>query len=474
MTVKASGGSSVARPQLYQTVPVATISQAEQQDRFLQRGELSELASYFSSGALRIEISATLTNNSELIVSRAANRIFTGGSPLAFLERPQEPAMAVAGAAARGGSGNVSEGMKLGTVTYVEGRAGGGNGGGGGGGFLGLGNLFSGNGGGYSGPIPAGFQPINVSRYGPGNMTKSLRDLSWMLRYITYAIVAGDPNIISVNVRGLREIIENACSSAATIVAMQEMKAASLGYFKNNAEAASIVGQYFDVAITEFKAPTPSDKVRQRESNDQQGLQLPQIYFNASERRSKFVMKTGLSSAEKLEVIKAAYRQVFERDISRAYSQSISDLESKVKNGEISMKEFIRRLGKSPLYRQQFYEPFVNSRAVELAARHFLGRGLSSREEFSKYFAIVTKGGLAALVDAMVYSQEYSDYFGEETVPYLRGLGQEAQECRNWGPQIDLFNFSAPFRKVPQFITLFAGYTQPLPDQHVTVLAMTP
>lgn len=462
MTVKASGGSSVARPQLYQTVPVATISQAEQQDRFLQRGELSELATYFSSGALRIDISATLTQNSELIVSRAANRIFTGGSPLAFLERPAEPVMAMAGAT-RGGSASVSEGMKLGTVTYVEGRAGKSSGGGG---FLGLGNLFSGNGG-YSGPLPAGFQPINVSRYGPGNMTKSLRDLSWFLRYITYAIVAGDPNIISVNVRGLREIIENACSSAATIVAMQEMKAASLGYFKKDSEATAIVGQYFDVAITEFKAPTPSPKVRQRESKDQQGLQLPQIYFNAAENRAKFVMKTGLSSAEKIEVIKAAYRQVFERDITRAYSQSISDLESKVKNGEISMKEFIRRLGKSPLYRQQFFEPFVNSRAVELAARHFLGRGLSSREEFSKYFAIVTKGGLAALVDAMVYSQEYADYFGEETVPYLRGLGQEAQECRNWGPQIDLFNFSAPFRKVPQFITLFAGYTQPLPDQHV-------
>ncbi|NJL65782.1 MAG: photosystem I reaction center subunit X [Microcoleus sp. SM1_3_4] len=463
MTVKASGGSSVARPQLYQTVPVATISQAEQQDRFLQRGELSELATYFSSGAKRIAISETLTKNSELIVSRAANRIFVGGSPLAFLERPQEQVMVAAGAA-RGGSASVSEGMKLGTVTYVEGRAGGSSIGGGG--FLGLGNLFSTNGGG-GGPIPAGFQPINVSRYGPGNMTKSLRDLSWFLRYITYAIVAGDPNIISVNVRGLREIIENACSSAATIVAMQEMKSASLGYFKQDADAAAIVGQYFDVAITEFKAPTPSDKVRQRESNDQQGLQLPQIYFNAAERRSKFVMKTGLSSGEKQEIVKAAYRQVFERDITRAYSQSISDLESKVKNGEISMKEFIRRLGKSPLYRQQFYEPFVNSRAVELAARHFLGRGLSSREEFSKYFAIVTKGGLSALVDAMVYSQEYSDYFGEETVPYLRGLGQEAQECRNWGPQIDLFNYSAPFRKVPQFITLFAGYNQPLPDQHV-------
>ena len=69
-------------------------------------------------------------------------------------------------------------------------------------------------------------------------------------------------------------------------------------------------------------------------------------------------------------------------------------------------------------------------------------------------------------MDALVDSKEYADYFGEETVPYLRGLGQEAQECRNWGPQFDLFNYSAPFRKKPQFITLFASYEQPLPDQH--------
>ncbi len=82
MSVKASGGSSVARPQLYQTVPVATISQAEQQDRFLGKSELSELSAYFSSGAKRLEIAQILTQNAELIVSRAANRIFTGGSPL--------------------------------------------------------------------------------------------------------------------------------------------------------------------------------------------------------------------------------------------------------------------------------------------------------------------------------------------------------------------------------------------------------
>ncbi|MBD1906061.1 phycobilisome rod-core linker polypeptide [Funiculus sociatus GB2-A5] len=449
MSVKASGGSSVARPQLYQTVPVATISQAEQQDRFLGRGELDELKSYFSSGNKRLEISQTLTQNADLIVSRAANRIFVGGSPMAFLEKPREPELAIAGTVP-----DVKQGMALGNVTYVESS----------GGFLqGLRSLFSASGGGAA---PAGFRPINVARYGPGNMQKSLRDLSWFLRYLTYAIVAGDPNIISVNTRGLREIIESACSTDATIVALQEMRAAALGYFRRDDEASGIVNQYFEVLINEFKAPTPSNKLRQRPSGDQQGLQLPQIYFNAAERRPKYAMKPGLSSSEKQEIIKAAYRQVFERDITRAYSQGISDLESKVKNGDISMKEFIRRLGKSPLYRKNFFEPYINSRALELAFRHILGRGPSSREEVQEYFSIVSQKGLPGLIDALVDSKEYSDYFGEETVPYIRGLGQEAQECRNWGPQQDLLNYSAPFRKVPQFLTTFAAYDRPLPDQH--------
>ena len=453
MSVKASGGSSVARPQLYQTVPVSTIIQAEQQDRFLGSGELSELASYFRSGTQRIEIANTISTNADLIVSRAANRIFVGGTPMAFLEKPREDVgqeLVLAG----GGNTDVRESMKLGTATYVES----------GGGFLeGLRGLFSASG---SGPSPAGFRPINVARYGPKNMQKSLRDLAWMLRYVTYAIVAGDPNIIIVNVRGLREIIENACSGDATLVALQEMRGAALGYFKRDEAGREIVNQYFEVLINEFKAPNPSDKLRQRPSRDQQGLQLPQSYFNAAERRPKYAMKPGLSSSEKQEIVKAAYRQIFERDITRAYSQSISYLESQVKNGSISMKEFVRRLGKSPLYQKQFYEPFINSRALELAFRHFLGRGPSSREEVQEYFSIVSKGGLAALVDALVDSKEYSDYFGEETVPYLRGLGQEAQECRNWGPQQDLLRYSAPFRKVPQFLTTFARYEQPLPDQH--------
>ena len=456
MSVTASGGSSLARPQLYKTVAVSAILQAEQQDRYLEKGELKELTAYYKSGFQRINIAQTITNNADIIVSRAANRIFTGGSPMSYLEKPPEvEEMAMA---------TPSANTKVPSELIVEQKSEKGGGDGTGSNLLkAFKSLFSGG----SGPVPANFRPISVSQYGPANMQKSLRDMAWFLRYISYAIVAGDPNILVVNIRGLREIIERACSSAATIVALQEMRAATKDYFRKDESATEIIEQYFTVAIKEFEAPTPSDKLRQSQADDKQGLQLPQSYFNAAENRQKFVMKTGLSTTEKQAVIKAAYRQIFERDITRAYGQSISYLESQVKNGDISMKEFVRRLCKSPLYRKQFYEPFINSRALELAFRHILGRGPSSREEVQDYFSIVSEKGLAGLVDALVDSVEYADYFGEETVPYLRGLGQEAQECRNWGMQQDLLNYSAPYRKVPQFITTFARYNRPLPDQHV-------
>ncbi|MDX2271478.1 MAG: phycobilisome rod-core linker polypeptide [Cyanobacteriota bacterium] len=446
MGIKASGGTVVSRPRLYQTVPVSTISQAEQQDRYLARTELDRLDDFYRKGLKRLQIAQVIAANSEIIVSRAANRIFTGGTPMAYLERPETQE-------------DVKEGFKLGTSFYVEST----------GGFVeAIRSVFSATG----TVIPPGFRPINIARYGAANMQKSLRDMDWFLRYTSYALVAGDPNIIAINTRGLREIIENACSSEATIVALQEMKRAAAGFFRKDAEAIEMINQYFDVLLSEFIAPTPSNKLRQRnastgEGTSLQGLQLPQIYNVAAEKVPFFAMKPGLSAGEKEDIVKAAYRQVFERDIRRAYGQKVSYLDSKVKNGEISMKEFIRRLGKSELYRQQFFTPFINSRAVELAFRHFLGRAPETREEVQTYFDIVSKKGLAGLVDALVDSREYGDYFGEETVPYLRKLGVEAQTSANWGSKFDLYNYAAPQRKVPQFITLFASYDRPLPNQHV-------
>lgn len=451
MMVKASGGTPLIKPQLYKTLSLSSILQAEQQDRFLVLGELDQLMSFFNSGTKRLEIASTLTRNANFLVSKAADKIFVAGSPISYLERPQASFLDttlnddIMSSQDLAGSSSSNLLDALSSALFEP-----------------------------SDSLPPGFKPINVARYGSIRMQKSIRDLDWFLRYLTYAIVAGDTNILSVNIRGLRELIDNACSSAAATVALREMRKSSLILFDDDLESKRIVQQYFNVIISEFELSSLSDKLRRRPSNDNQGLRLPQVYNQSSFSKQRFVMKSSLSADEKQLVVNACYKQIFERDISKAYSLQFTDLESRLKSGQLSVKEFIRALGKSYLYIQQFNQPFVNSRVVELSFKHFLGRGISSIEEFQKFFSILSNRGLSGLVDSLLNSNEYADYFGEETVPYIRNLGEEAQEARNWGPQIRLFNYSTVFRKIPEFITLFADYKSNLPDQHPYGLSNDP
>ncbi len=451
MSVTASSGSPRVSPQLYDTLPLSSVRQAEQQDRFPDGGELDALITFFRSGPSRVAAAARLTANADAIVAKAANRIFVGGTPLAYLDRPAAPA-----------TGEVlatdQQAFATSVQTFVQGSGGGGL----------LGRIREG----FQAAadvrvvLPTGFTPINVARYGAASMRKSLRDLGWFLRYVGYAVVAGDPSILAVNTRGLRDVLEKACSLPATNVALQEMRAAAAALFVDEPEARSLVIACFNVLLQELALPTPSTRARLG-SPEQQGLQLPAIYALAAEGAQRYVMRPALSGGQKAEVIRGAYRQVFERDIQKAYSQAPCPVEAtQVRQGQISMREFIRALGHSKEYRQQFYGRFSNSRVVELAFRHFLGRGPSSLEEFRRYFAIVSAQGLNGLVDSLINTLEYGRVFGEETVPYLRDLGEEAQESAGWGSNRRLFRYSAPFDPVPQHLTVYAAYRQPLGDQH--------
>ncbi|MFN5221206.1 MAG: phycobilisome rod-core linker polypeptide [Cyanobacteriota bacterium] len=458
MTVTASSGSTRVTPQLYDTLPLSSVRQAEQQDRFPDGGELDSLITFFQSGQIRVEAARRLSANADAIVAKAANRIFSGGTPLSYLDAPLS-------IGAAGGSGEATPlaadqaAFQRSVETFAAGTAS-------------KGNVFSrlleGAGGDADVRVvlPSGFSPIAVGRYGTDRMRKSIRDLAWFLRYVGYAVVAGDPSILAVNTRGLRDILEKACSLAATNVALQEMRAAAAGLFPDQPVARQLVIDCFNVLLKELEVPTPSARQRLGPAVNQ-GLQLPAIYALSAGGAQRFVMRPRLSGSEKAEIIRAAYRQVFERDIEKGYSQTVCPVEAtQVRQGQISMREFVRALGRSKEYRQQFYGRFSNSRVVELAFRHFLGRGVSSIEEFRKYFSIVTEKGLNGLVDALVNSMEYARVFGEETVPYLRDLGEEAQESAGWGSNRKLFRFSAPFEGAPQYITLYASYRQPLPDQH--------
>jgi phycobilisome core-membrane linker protein len=448
MTVHTS--SPVVNPARYQTLPTALISPAEQQDRWLNPSETQALLNFFKSSAKRLEIAETLTRNSRAIVSAAANRIFYGGAPMRYLDPPpnREDLPGYNTKSLRGlrpqerlqlqplpTYGNPLQWLMEAMQTQIsEDRD----------------------------PLPEGFRPINVRRYGEARMKRSMRDLSWFLRYVTYAIAAGDASILTVNTRGLRGVMPEDIAEA-TLVSLREMRWRSLRYFQEDAEAIAIIQEPFDATIAAYLIEKPPAQVRLGASNHQQGLQLPESYAIATQHQ-RFVMKPHLAEMDVQAVIKAAYRQVFERDIGHELGIALTDLESRWRSGVFSTKEFIRQLGHSRLYRDQFYEPFTISRVIEFAVRHFLGRAISSAPEFRQYFEVISNGGLHALVDAIVDSTEYSDYFGEETVPYLRGLGQEAQECRNWSAQIHLFRYSALVQKTPQFMNLLEHPV--LPNQH--------
>jgi len=458
MTVTASSGSSRVAPQRYDTLPLSSVRQAEQQDRFLDGGELNTLVTFFQSGQLRVEAARRVSANAEAIVARAASRIFAGGTPLSYLDAPLSPVAATEGTPLASDQAAFQR-----SVQTFAGASGGNQRG------NALSRLLEGAGGDADVRVvlPTGFSPISVARYGTERMKKSIRDMAWFLRYVGYAVVAGDPSILRVNTRGLRDVLEKGCSLAATNVALQEMRAGAAELIKDLPEARKLLIDSFNVLIEELAVPTPSARQRLG-SPENQGLQLPAIYALAAQGKAlRYTMKPGMTGAQKAEVVRAAYRQVFERDIAKAYSQVPCPVEAtQVRQGDISMREFIRALGHSKEYQQQFFGRFVNSRVVELAFRHFLGRGISSKEEFTRYFDIVSAQGLKGLVDALINTMEYAQVFGEETVPYLRDIGEEAQESAGWGSNRKLFRFSAPFEGAPQYVTLYASYRQPYADQH--------
>jgi phycobilisome core-membrane linker protein len=120
-------------------------------------------------------------------------------------------------------------------------------------------------------------------------------------------------------------------------------------------------------------------------------------------------------------LIGAAYRQVFERDIPPYIIQNeFTDLESKLGNGEITVREFIQSLGSSGLYIKEFYTPYPNTKVIELGTKHFLGRAPLDQAEIRKYNQILATQGIKAFINAMVNTAEYAESFGEDTVPYRR------------------------------------------------------
>lgn len=113
----------------------------------------------------------------------------------------------------------------------------------------------------------------------------------------------------------------------------------------------------------------------------------------------------------------AAYRQVF-GNVQPMESERLESSESKLRNGEISVREFVRRLAQSDFYRSRFFDAVSPHRAVELNFKHLLGRPPHNEAEVSEHVALIASGGFAGEINSYLDSDEYIKMFGEDTVPY--------------------------------------------------------
>jgi phycoerythrin-associated linker protein len=127
------------------------------------------------------------------------------------------------------------------------------------------------------------------------------------------------------------------------------------------------------------------------------------------------------ASEEDLQVvISAVYKQV----LGNAHimeSQRLTSAESLLRNQDITVKEFVRAVAQSDLYRSLFFDTSSPYRLVELNFKHLLGRAPNDQSEIAEHVLIYNQHGLEAEIDSYISSDEYTLSFGENTVPCARG-----------------------------------------------------
>ena len=116
-------------------------------------------------------------------------------------------------------------------------------------------------------------------------------------------------------------------------------------------------------------------------------------------------------------VIESCYRQIF------FYAFKVDrnlTLESQLRNGQMSVRDFIRSLCLSDTFTRSFYNLNSNYRVVRHLVEKLLGRPTHGRSEEIAWAAVLMTRGVKGMVDDILNGQEYLDAFGYDTVPFHR------------------------------------------------------
>ena len=116
-------------------------------------------------------------------------------------------------------------------------------------------------------------------------------------------------------------------------------------------------------------------------------------------------------------VIESAYRQIFFHAFKVDRDRT---LESQLRDGQITVREFIRSLCLSDTFTRSFYNLNSNYRVVRHLVEKLLGRPTHGRSEEIAWSAVLMTRGVRGMVDDILNGQEYLDAFGYDTVPFHR------------------------------------------------------
>ncbi|MBE9046731.1 phycobilisome linker polypeptide [Pleurocapsales cyanobacterium LEGE 10410] len=122
--------------------------------------------------------------------------------------------------------------------------------------------------------------------------------------------------------------------------------------------------------------------------------------------------------------IAAVYRQVLGNDYLMNSERLIS-AESLLADGSISVREFVRAVAKSELYKTKFFYNNYHPRTIELNFKHLLGRAPYDESEIVTHLDLYQNQGFEADIDSYIDSEEYVQNFGDNIVPFYRGFSTQ-------------------------------------------------
>ena len=132
-------------------------------------------------------------------------------------------------------------------------------------------------------------------------------------------------------------------------------------------------------------------------------------------------LRPGWTEADAKVAIRAVYRQVLGNE-HIMLSERLISLESLLCDRSITVREFVRCVAKSELYKTKFFYNNFQNRFTELNYKHLLGRAPYDQSEIAYHNDLYQDEGYDADIDSYIDSEEYLANFGQNIVPYYRGF----------------------------------------------------